>query len=371
MTQFPFFDVVIVGGGISGLCMAYALSQSASIKTALIAPKTANDTRTTAILKQHESFFHPHGVWQSLRGNTGRIKTVEIHSGDTVSRFEAETVGLDYFSSNVTNDALRLALQSALSLHSSVPLFNATVTQTDIKPDCRTLKLDNGQAMQARLVIAADGARSFLRQQEHIPVKESSYRQTASVGTVTHEKAHANVTIEFHYNGGLLTFVPLSENRRSAIVWCKSADNPDQPAMTDITGDRLGSLSDVELSDDYPLGFLQAQQLTAQRMALIGETAHKVHPLGAQGLNITLSDIQALMETIQNHFEVGLDIGSRTALGAYTQKRLRPMHTRTTILHRIAKQTERNGTRTTALTLVNTHPLLKNLITRYGMDTDS
>lgn len=366
-------DIAIIGAGLSGLSMAYALC-SLPVSITIISPTpvaNSKDNRTTAILKQHELFFERGKLWDKISPNATTIKTVEIHQRDKTATFNATDINQPYFSTNILNDHLIHHMTQHLKKCSNITIIDDKAVSTTINTSThRSIQLEKQRVIHAKLIILADGANSELRNTLNIPCKQVSYKQTAQIGTVNHTQQHNNTTIEFHYNSELLTFVPLNNPNSSAIVWCQSNEFDIKEAPLNIINriaqNRLGKLTELNLSEHYPLSYSQALRLTDTRIALIGETAHKVHPLGAQGFNLTLGDITSLTNILQHHIKLGLDIGGNTCLNQYEQARLGKQILRTPGLHNIARKI---GKRQDAVFDVFFHSFLKNLILRVGVDT--
>jgi 2-octaprenyl-6-methoxyphenol hydroxylase len=327
-------EVAVIGGGPAGLVSAIALN-AAGVDVLLIAPPPPNDHRTTALLAGSLTALATLGVWETCLAHAAPLKTIHIVDGTRrllrapEVRFTAAEIGLDAFGYNIENRHLLAALYArAQQLKiSHVPVAALAVASDDAGV---TIKLADGAA-RVRLAIGADGARSLCRAAAGIGTERRAYPQTALALNLAHERPHNDAATEFHTESGPFTLVPLP-GRRSSLVWVLD------PARA-VT---LSASSDAELSAEierrahslfgkmrveggrgmFPLAVETAHPVARARIALVGEAAHVVPPIGAQGLNLGLRDAATLAELIADAARRNVDVGSPEVLARYeTQRR--------------------------------------------------
>jgi 2-octaprenyl-6-methoxyphenol hydroxylase len=191
--------------------------------------------------------------------------------------------------------------------------------------------LETGRTLSAPPVIAADGRRSRIREAAGIKIATWRYEQTAIVGMIEHEEPHGNVAFELFYPSGPFAILPMLPGTRSAIVWTVRARDaeatlglPERAFLAEVEkrmGGFLGALRLAAKPSSYPLGFHHAERYTGERLALVGDSAHGIHPIAGQGLNMGLRDAAALAEVLAESARLGLDLGSRDVLVRYDRWR--------------------------------------------------
>ena len=334
-------DVVIGGAGFVGLSLAIALRQALGPKFSVVvadptldAPTT--DERASAIAAAARRLFETIGVWDEVAGQAQPILDMVITDsrlGDAVRpvflTFEGEIKPGEPFAHMVENRDLTAALL-AKARAEGVDLRATAVAGCDAGRDHVEARLADGAGFAARLIVAADGARSSLRERAGISMVGWSYGQTAIVTTVAHERDHHGRADEHFLPAGPFAILPLKGNR-SSIVWTEeSAEAERLIALSDDLfhaelerrfGLRLGDIRVAGPRRAYPLGLSVARAFVAPRLALVGDAAHVIHPIAGQGLNMGLRDVAALAEVIVDAARLGLDPGARDVLERYQRWR--------------------------------------------------
>jgi 2-octaprenyl-6-methoxyphenol hydroxylase len=332
-------DVVIGGGGFAGLSLAIALRQAlgGSFSVMVADPALANvaaDTRATAIAAAARRLFETIGVWQSeLAQPILDMAITDSRVGDAVRpvflTFEGEIEPGEPFAHMIENRDLLAALLAKCE-GEGVKLRRTAVTGFGTGPHRVTAQLADGTTVAARALVAADGARSHLRELAGIQTFGWNYGQSAIVTTVRHERDHHGRAEEHFLPGGPFAILPLRDNR-SSIVWTEETREAERMvALPDDTfhdelerrfGLRLGDIEVVGPRRAYPVGLSVARAFVADRLALIGDAAHVIHPIAGQGLNLGLRDVGALAEVIVDAVRLGLDPGGVDVLERYQRWR--------------------------------------------------
>lgn len=333
-------DVAIIGGGHAGCTMAAILGanglsvacidQDAPFKT--IAP--AFDGRTTAISYGSQRVIDAAGVWNSVKDGACPIKDIKIaQSGSPVLlEFLTKDTTSEAFGWIVENRHLRKALYDRLSKFKNV-FHLAPARVTDFVRDENTVSviLEDGREIRAALIIGADGRNSFTRDWMGIATRGWDYNQRALVCIVQHENPHDNIAIEDFRNEGPLAILPMADDEdgghRSALVWTEHGQNKNSAlhwddktflaALRERFPEFYGEIQSVGKRAAYPLGLIHAQTYIADRMVLVGDAAHGIHPIAGQGLNLGLRDVAVLSDLIINAKKKGDDIGASTLLQSY------------------------------------------------------
>ena len=339
-------DVFIAGAGLAGSIAA--LSYSKAGRNVIIAdPFVYNDNaqvdyRTTAYLQPSKLFLERLGIWETIEDIAMPLEVMKIidSSSDenrtkikSQKEFKSAEISDLPFGWNVKNSLMRAALKSLIDSQSNCELITAS---SAIDLVCRDsiayVKLSSGNTVKAKLVIAADGRNSILREKAGISVKTHSFGQKALAFAVTHSIPHKNISTEIHNSGGPFTLVPLPDNEgkpSSAIVWMENGEKAKnlmemetkgfEREMTVRSCNILGPLKLASKRSLWPIISQIADRLYSQRLALIGETAHVVPPIGAQGLNMSLADIKVLSDLDQKYPD---QLGSMDTLNEYQKNRI-------------------------------------------------
>jgi 2-octaprenyl-6-methoxyphenol hydroxylase len=330
------FDVVVIGGGPAGLGAAIALAQTGAT-TALVARRAAYaDNRTTALLGASIDFLEALDVWPRCKDDAAPLRAMRLvdDTGRLIRapevRFSADEIGLEEFGYNIENRLLVAALEQRAAEITALTRLDDEAEAVDPGDSEVAIRTGGGKSLSARLVAGADGRHSLCREAAGIAVRRRELHQAAITFNVSHSRPHQNISTEFHTPQGPCVFVPLPGNRCS-VVWVASPKE----------AERLTALADEELSEAaerqshsilgrlriepgrrlFPLAIEQPAQFAKSRIALVGEAAHVVPPIGAQGLNMGLRDAADLADIVGQAMDSGEDCGSPAVLKRYDAAR--------------------------------------------------
>jgi 2-octaprenyl-6-methoxyphenol hydroxylase len=333
------FDVVVAGAGPAGLAFAAAVKQALGrgIAVAVVDPRPlAGDgrLRTAALAEGPRRLIDGIGAWAALEPLAQPIRRMAITDGrarDAVRVEQLRFGGEDGapLAHMAFNDDIAAALGGAAATLSVETIVGA-VTAFAPGRDMAELELADGARLRARLAVAADGARSRLRALAEVPTVGWDTGQTGIVATIAHERDHEGLAEQHFLPAGPFAILPM-RGRCSSIVWNES--HADAQAIAALAPDdflreleyrftlKLGALSLASRVAAFPFSFRFARRFVAERLALIADAAHVVHPLAGQGLNLGLRDVAALAETVVERMRLGLDPGDATTLEAYQRAR--------------------------------------------------
>lgn len=339
------FDIVIVGGGMVGASLAIALG-NLPLKVALIEAvefesntQPSYDDRTIALSYGSKRIFDTLGIWSRVEAS-GATAIQHIHISDRgrfgFSRLAAADAGVEAMGWVVENRALGQALKPLLAATPNLTfLCPATMQDIEFSDDAASVAIRRGdktEILRARLVVAADGGYSAVRERAGIAATRTEYHQTALVTNITPEQPHRNVAYERFTDSGPLALLPMSANR-CAVVWSLPPRRVEAMLALDDAeflallqerfGTRLGRLLKAGKRAAYPLVYTKVAEHIRPRLVLIGNAAHTVHPVAGQGFNLGLRDVAALAEVLSRALREGHDIGGVDVLQQYADWRRR------------------------------------------------
>ncbi|AOO79838.1 ubiquinone biosynthesis hydroxylase [Bosea vaviloviae] len=339
--------IVIAGGGIAGLSLALALKQAlgAGFEIVLADPSLSleprADSRAYAVAAAAQNMLEALGIWQKVVSTAQPMTEMVVtdsRNSDVVRpvflTFDGEVEPGQPFAHMVENAALLSAFLDACRA-AGVVLRPEGVRRFESRDDEVELRFAGGELLQAALLVAADGARSKLREQAGIGWVGWSYRQTGLVATLGHERPHHGRAVEHFLPSGPFAILPLTDGgklgHRSSIVWTEGTENVPALLSLDATdllaeierrfGLELGEIALESTVSAHPLGFGVARRFVGERLALLGDAAHVIHPIAGQGLNLGLKDVAALAEAIVDAARLGLDPGAAEVLEGYERAR--------------------------------------------------
>ena len=393
-------DILIAGGGIAGLTATVRLA-AAGFEVICVDPAPADapggDQRTTAFLEPAVATLERAGAWAAMEPHGAALWTMRLVDAGGQAREVRETADFEAaemmdrpFGWNVPNIAVREALLARLAELPGARLVNGqTVTGLVSRSAEALARLSGGGQVRARLVLAADGRDSGLRAGAGIGVRRWHYGQKALVFAVTHPRPHDGVSTEIHRSGGPLTLVPMPDRDGRpccSVVWMAPGPRAtDLHALDDaalgaeLTAETMGLFGPLEITGRralWPIIGQIAARLDAQRLALVAEAAHVVAPIGAQGLNLSLADIETLARLVEDARAADRDIGAPGLLAAYQRRRYPEMAARVAaidLLNRAARAEAQplRDLRRAGLKAIHDIRPLRRLAMRWGLGVGS
>lgn len=378
-------DVAIAGAGPTGLALALALRRALgpSLRLAVFDPALARparpETRASMIAADGRRLLDGLAAWPAGASPVAGLRITDSRLEDALRPAFLElgepAADGEPFAHMVMDGDLREGLRAAVDA-AAIPLEADAVARHSSRAGGLDLSLASGRAVAARLLVAADGARSDIRRRARIAVHEFAYDQTALVATLAHELPHGGVAVQHFLPGGPFAMLPLAGDR-SSLVWSerraimeKMATLDDDGFVAEVerrAGPAYGRISLAGPRGAFPLRFLLARSFVGPRIALVGDAAHVVHPLAGQGFNLALRDVAALSGVVADAARRGEDIGSETTLGAYERARrfeAASLAAATDGLYRLFGHEATRAFRDVGMGLVDRAPALKRRIVR-------
>ena len=385
------YDVLIVGGGLAGNCLALALQQS-DLKIAVVEASTpaqlhhspAGD-RALALASGTIKMLTALGVWQQAQAAATAIDKIQIsdqgHFGKT--RLSARQEGVAALGYVITARDLENAVADLVEKAGIEQISPARVIGIASDDTLAHISLKQGQEsinVSAKLVVGADGGQSTVRKLLGIEQSVTEYHQTAIVTTIKTAEAHDNTAFERFTSSGPLALLPF--NDEYAVVWTRSTEDAEQLMMdSEATfiqtlqacfGYKLGQFSLTAPRRSFPLSLIRANSMHSGRAVIIGNAAHQLHPVAGQGFNLGLRDVVQLAEIILKTAEQGADIGTQQMLEEYTQQRQKDHDTVINFTNSVVKLFSNEWislavARNTGLALLDLIPGAKKQLARYAM----
>jgi 2-octaprenyl-6-methoxyphenol hydroxylase len=334
-------SIVICGGAFAGLALALAFRQGLGAEIPVIvadpalATRPSRDPRATAIVAACRRLFEALGVWDQVSDSQAILDMVVTDSRlEDATRpvfltFAGDVEPGEPFAHMVENRRLIDALVTRAE-SDGIDLRATAVSTYDSRPDGVTVTLADGNVIEASLLVAADGARSKLRERAGIATHGWDYDQSGIVVTVGHERDHHGRAEEHFLPAGPFAILPLT-GKRSSLVW---TENRAEAARITALGEaefhdelekrfglHLGEIKTLDKPRAFPLGYFVARSFIAERLALVGDAAHVIHPIAGQGLNMGLKDVAALAEVVVDAARLGIDPGQADVLDRYQRWR--------------------------------------------------
>ncbi|MCG9598311.1 FAD-dependent 2-octaprenylphenol hydroxylase [Vibrio sp. Isolate25] len=334
-------DIAIVGGGMVGLALAAAFKET-DLRIAVIESRVPDselaelpDVRVSALSRSSENILRNLGAWNGIvQRRAAPYSAMEVWEQDSFARieFDAQKLAQPDLGHIVENRVIQLSLLEQVKQQSNVSLFMPTkCSSMAIGESEAWLTLDNGQSLTAKLVVGADGANSWVRKQQDIPLTHWDYGHSAVVANVWTAETHDRVARQIFTPQGPLAFLPMGESNMSSIVWSTEPNRADSlVAMSDaefnkaLTAEfdaRLGLCEVVGQRFAFPLKMRYARDFAVERVALVGDAAHTIHPLAGQGVNLGLLDAASLAQEVMTLWRKGDDIGAKRNLRSYERWR--------------------------------------------------
>ena len=334
-------DIAIIGGGMVGLALAAAFKDS-DLRIAVIEGSVPNerlgtlpDVRVSALSRSSETLLRKLGIWQGIEQRRATpYYGMEVWEQDSYAKieFDASSMAQPDLGHIVENRVIQLALLEQVKKLDNVILhMPAHCATLAVGEQESWLTLDNGQALTAKLVVGADGANSWLRQQMAIPLTHWDYGHHAIVANVKTAEPHQNIARQIFTPHGPLALLPLSEPNMCSIVWSTQPNRaekllamPEEAFNKVLTSEfdvRLGVCEVQGERAAFPLKMRYARDFVVERVALVGDAAHTIHPLAGQGVNLGLLDAASLAQEVLTLWNKGHDIGSKRNLRSYERWR--------------------------------------------------
>ena len=341
------YDVIVVGGGPAGLAAAIA-SADAGARTALIARRVPyGDNRTTALLGDSVDFLQRLEVWHRCEDKAAGLREMRLVD-DTRRlirapevRFSSEEIGLDAFGYNIENRALMTALEARAAELAALSRFDDEAETVVARQTSAVVRTRQGQSLSARLVVGADGRQSLCREAAGVAVRRRLLDQAALTFNVGHSRPHRGISTEFHTAHGPVVFVPLPGDR-SSVVWVAAPKEAER--LMALDADDLSAAAEQQSHSilgrmrvepgrhRFPLAIEQPRQVAKNRIVLVGEAAHVLPPIGAQGLNMGLRDAADMADILRDVLSSGDDPGSPQVLSRFESARRSDIASRTFVI---------------------------------------
>lgn len=381
------FDLIIVGGGLTGASLALALRDSrlriALVETQAPHPPANWDARIYAISPANVSFLEAIGAWKHLdMTRVTPIRAMRVH-GDGGGRidFSAFETGVSELGWILESSLMACEFWESAKRQANLTLFcPAKPAQLELRQDAAVLSLSDGVVLSGKLLVGADGRDSWVRQAAGLAAVNTPYGEKGLVANFATEKSHRNIAYQWFRDEGVLAYLPLPGNRIS-IVWSTQDEHADDlcalspEQLCDRVADAgehvLGQLELLTPAVAFPLRLMRVPQTVAPRLTLVGDAAHGIHPLSGHGINLGFQDASELAKLLSNA-QPWFDIGQERFLQRYQRARREEtvlMQTATDGLRRLFRDSSPGlaPLRNIGLSLTNRLPFVKNSLVRYAL----
>jgi 2-octaprenyl-6-methoxyphenol hydroxylase len=381
------YDVAVIGGGPAGLAAAIALAQTGA-RTALIARRAPYaDNRTTALLGGSVDLLERLDVWMRCKDKAAPLSAMRLidDTGRLIRapevQFSCHEIGLDAFGYNIGNRALIAALEQRAAELSGLTRFDDEAETVTLEATEVAICTRQGRSLSVCLVAGADGRQSLCREAAGIAIRHRDLNQSALTFNVSHSRSHRNISTEFHTPQGPCVFVPLPGDRCS-VVWVAAPKEAER--LIALSDDELSTAAETQAHSIlgrirvepgrhlFPLAIERPVQFAQARIALVGEAAHVLPPIGAQGLNMGLRDAADIADIVGQAMASGEDPGSPQVLKRYDSARRGDVASRTFVIDLANRSLlsdflPMQSLRAAGLHLIGSIGLLRRLAMREGL----
>lgn len=383
------YDLIIVGGGLAGAALAVALRRTqlriALIETRLPQYRDGWDQRIYAYSPSNIDFLAELGVWQHLdQSRLQPVAEMEIYGdGDGKLSFSAYDSGLAELAWIGESGVVHRELWESLKRQHNVSLLcPAQPAELELSAEGVQLMLDDGRALEARLVVGADGRQSWVREAAGIETRVQPYHERGVVANLSCSEAHHATAYQWFREDGILAWLPLP-GRRLSVVWSAPDDHADELlALEDeefcarvaaVGNHRWGDFALLTPRAAFPLAFMRVDTTVKERVALVGDAAHAIHPLSGHGINLGFQDAKCLADVL-SATPGWRDIGEYSVLRAYARARAEEPFLLQYLTHGLNRLFHQRHPllaqlRNTGMNLTNHLPVLSNVLARYAANS--
>jgi 2-octaprenylphenol hydroxylase len=386
------FDILIIGSGIVGSTAALALAKKTNLKIAILDSSSPAswqqdkiDSRVSAISLSSQRIFEKINVWEKISAKRVSPYT-EMHVWDSEGKgeihFDSRELNQPSLGCIIEDSVMRSSLHENFSRHENLEFFHSIkIISLQKMEDHVELTTDDGKKFATKLLIAADGANSWVRETLAIPTQSQSYHHTAIVATITTEKSHHKTARQKFLTTGPLAFLPLLNENQCSIVWSTTethAENLMQQSeenfcecIAEAFEFKLGKILKTSQRFSFPLTLRHAKNYVQPNVALVGDAAHTIHPLAGQGVNMGLLDAASLVDVITETLQKNREFFSLHTLRKYERKQKAENSTMISTVDALKNlfSTENKSIvsiRNAGLNLTNRWSVIKNIFANYA-----